>query len=134
MYISGTDKKSYMKTACVYLAVSAFCAVFGAVYEHFSHNVYSAYMVFAFAFPLAGGALPFLVLSILNVKRFLTAAPERLYHSGIAALTVGSIINGILEIYGTTNALSVVYWYVGAALCFLGIALFVLRMLRNNRW
>ena len=59
MYISGTDKKSYMNTACVYLAVSAFCAVFGEVYEHFSHNVYSAYMVFAFAFPLAGGALLF---------------------------------------------------------------------------
>ena len=121
-----------MKTACVYLAVSAFCAVFGAVYEHFSHNVYSAYMVFAFAFPLVGGALPFLILRALRVKRI--AAPERLYHSGIAALTVGSIINGILEIYGTTNALSVVYWYAGAALCFLGIALFVLRILRNNRW
>lgn len=45
-----------MKTACAYLAVSAFCAVFGAVYEHFSHNVYSACMVFAFAFPLAGGS------------------------------------------------------------------------------
>lgn len=41
------------------LAVSAFCTVFGEVYEHFSHNVYSAYMVFAFAFPLAGGALLF---------------------------------------------------------------------------
>ena len=131
MYISGTDKKSYMKTACVYSAVSVFCAVFGAVYEHFSHNVYSAYMVFAFAFPLIGGALPFLILGALRVKRI--AAPEKLYHFGIAALTVGSIINGVLEIYGTTNALSVVYWYAGAALCFLGIALFVLRMLRNSR-
>ena len=57
-----------MKTACVYLAVSAFCAVFGEVYEHFSHNVNSAYMVFAFAFPLAGAALCFLGISLFVLR------------------------------------------------------------------
>ena len=34
--------------------VSVFCLVFSIVYESFSHNVYSPYMVFAVAFPLIG--------------------------------------------------------------------------------
>ena len=136
MYISDTDKKSYLKIIRAYLVVSAVSAVFGAVYELFSHNVYSYYMIFAFLFPLLGGAVPFLLLRILKVKRISVKFPEKLYHSGIAALTVGSIINGVLEIYGTTNSLSKIYWYAGAFLSALGIISFfsikLMSVLRNT--
>lgn len=66
MYISDIEAaaKRASRTAFVYLLVSLFCALFGAVYEVFSHEVYSFYMIYAFAFPLAGGTLPFFLLSM----------------------------------------------------------------------
>ena len=77
-------------------------------------------MIFAFLFPLLGGALPFAVTAALK-KRFPKRAAFNLYNSGIAFLTVGSIMTGVLQIYGTTNDLVNVYWVVGCVL--VGIAL-----------
>lgn len=116
---SKQTRKNITKTAFVYLIVSIVCAAFGAVYELFSHEVYSYYMLYAFLFPLLGGTLPFFVLVCFRV-RLPDAAACRLYHAGIAALTVGSLFTGVLEIYGTTNRLTAVYWVAGAALAALG--------------
>ena len=115
MYISDTEKKGSgaAKTALVYLIISVFCALFGAVYELFSHEVYSFYMIYAFGFPLVGGALPYGILSAFNLSKPSSALARNLYHWGIATLTVGSIVRGILDIYGTTNSLSRYYWFVG---------------------
>ena len=48
-----------MRTGFVYLACGVSCAVVGAVYEYFSHGVYSFWMAYACLFPLVLGALPF---------------------------------------------------------------------------
>lgn len=121
MYTSDTDtSRRALKTAFVYLLISLFCILFGAVYEVFSHDVYSYYMLYAFAFPLAGGTLPFLAISLFR-KRYPGAIARNIYHSGIATLTVGSIIHGVLEIYGTTNHLTGLYWIVGVILLIAGI-------------
>lgn len=40
----------------------------GAVYEHFSFGVYSYFMIYAFAIPLAGGALPFLAKYMKDMR------------------------------------------------------------------
>ena len=102
------------------MLVSLFCALFGAVYERFSHGVYSFYMIYAFVFPLAGGTLPFLAISLFR-KRYPGAVARNLYHSGVATLTVGSIVQGVLAIYGTTNRLTGLYWIVGVILVVSGI-------------
>ena len=60
MYTSDSDRELALRIAVNYVAVALFCALFGAVYEIFSHEVYSYPMIYAFAIPLAGGALPFL--------------------------------------------------------------------------
>lgn len=121
LYTSDTDiSKRALKTAFVYLLVSLFCALFGAVYEMFSHEVYSFYMIYAFAFPLAGGTFPFLAISLFR-KRYPGAASRNIYHCGIATLTVGSIVQGILDIYGTTNRLTGLYWIVGVIMVISGI-------------
>lgn len=44
----------------------------------------------------------------------------RFQHFGIAALTVGCMINGVLEIYGTTNRLVSVYFIVGGGFLLVG--------------
>lgn len=105
------------KAALVYLLAAISCALLGAVYERFSHGVYSYYMIYAFAFPLVGGTLPYLTLGgWWN--------PGGFYHAGIATLTVGSIVEGILEIYGTTNVLITVYWMAGWGLVSVGVICF----------
>jgi len=109
------------KTAFVYLLVSLFFVLFGAVYEIYSHEVYSYYMLYAFAFPLIGGTLVFNILSFLKLQKYPNAIARNLYHSGIATLTAGSVVHGVLEIYGTTNALSDYYWSVGIVLIVIGV-------------
>ena len=57
-----------------------------------------------------------------------------LYNSGIASLTVGCIIKGMLDIYGTTNGLMNVYFAVGAVFTVCGIALYAAgRKTKNKR-
>lgn len=112
-----------LKSALVYLVSSLLCALFGAIYELFSHEVYSYFMIYAFAIPLALGALPNLVCAITGLR-----APGKLaanaWNSGVATLTVGSIFWGALEIFGTTSKLALVYPVAAAILLAAGVVLY----------
>ncbi|MGF7143887.1 hypothetical protein HNQ56_002317 [Anaerotaenia torta] len=119
--------KQISKISFVYLIIALFCALFGAIYEHFSHEVYSDYMVYAFAFPLAGGTLPYMILSMFGCKCLPGRLSLNLYNSGIAALTVGSIMQGVLDIYGTSNDLLKVYWFAGVGFTLTGLSVYALR-------
>lgn len=115
-----TARSALAKTGFVYLLLSILCALFGAVYEHFSHGAYSPFMLYAFAFLLVGGALPFCGMSLFGRR---CAVPAGLYHAGLVTLTVGGLVQGALQIYGTTNPLTAFYWWVGGALTLAGAAL-----------
>ena len=115
----STSEKELKRHLRCHLIASGLLAVFGEVYELFSHGVYSAWMLFAFAFPLLPGALLYallLRLGILPGRVFLN-----LWNAGVACLSVGSVFQGVLAIYGTTNSLIVVYPLVGGALLLLGV-------------
>ena len=120
MFISDkpVSEKRYAAVIGAYLMATVFCALFGAVYELFSHEVWSCFMICAFALPLLLGALPFFLLRKRG-KPFPGKAAE-LVHAGVAALTVGSILQGVLEIYGTSNPLTAVYWTAGGVLVSVG--------------
>ena len=98
---------------------TVFLALFGAIYEIFSHEVYSYFMLYAFAIPLAMGVLPY---SILMLKE---KYPDRkflnLWNTAIAIFSVGSIFAGVLAIYGTTNSLIIVYPIAGAVMVLLSL-------------
>lgn len=113
------------KTAFLYLMIAVFFALFGGIYERFSHGVYSYDMLYAFAYPLLGGAVPYLALALQG--KWPNSTARMLGHCGIATLTIGSVIRGVLEIYGTTNALTVCYGIAGAALVLAGIAVGLLK-------
>lgn len=186
------------------------CAAFGLIYELFSHEVYSFYMIYAFLIPLLPGTLLNLVIVWLAVKKEKQlrireaaarstvnaafadvrnngdAAVQRVvddkfqedadaryelsnepktpvntgvffpgpadsqncvrneiaesnagtgvffpgrftrhaWNSGLAALTAGSLFKGVLDIYGTTNKLIVVYPIAAAVLLFAAAASF----------
>ena len=75
-----------------------------------------AAVLFAFTVYLALvlGVLP---SALLLFRGTLTPrAAALLWNYGIAALSVGCVFRGVLEIYGTTNSLRVIYPIAGAAL------------------
>ena len=45
------SRKEIEKLVFTYLLVTIACAILGAVYESFSHGVYSYYMLYAFMIP-----------------------------------------------------------------------------------
>lgn len=117
--VAKGERRAVLKTAFVYGLAAAFCALLGGVYELFSHQVYVYPMLYAFMLPLCGGALPFLALGLFS-KAWLPGRGARCcYHCAITAFTVGCFFKGALLIYGTTSALTKIYWILGA-LFFLG--------------
>lgn len=131
MFISDNkaQQRHIARTGYVYMLISLFCVLFGAVYERFSHEVYSGYMIYAFVFPLVGGTLPFMSMSRFGCRRLPGRLPLNLYNAGIATVTVGSIMEGVLDIYGTTNDLLGFYWYIGFGLIAAGILLYLFGMI-----
>ena len=140
--------------AFLFLAAGIACAAFGLIYEIFSHEVYSFYMIYAFLILLVPGTLLNLVIvwravrkeRYLRIKKAAAREAAResaelhyaisngtetqvstgvffpgrftrhAWNSGLAALTVGSIFKGVLDIYGTTNKLIAVYPAAAAVL------------------
>lgn len=113
------------------IIAALFCAFFAAVYESFSFGVYSYFMLFAFAVPLFGCSLPYSIMVYKN-KNIPDSAALRLWNSGIASLTVGSIIQGVIEIYGTTNYLTVIYAIAGGILCISGLFIWLTRSRKSE--
>ena len=126
-----TSDKSALKNCIGHICVSLFLALFGAIYERYSHEVYSYYMIYAFAIPLLFGALPFGIAALKN------AVPSRavinLWNSAIAAFSVGSLFKGVLDIYGSTNRLLTVYPIVGASMAAAAAAAFAIGKLKRTR-
>ena len=110
MFISEDNmSQKAQNTAFIYLCISIFCALFGGVYEYFGHGVISFHMFYAFGFPLVLGALFFTIIGKSPVIPYPCRLCAGCLHLSIATATVGSIVQGVLDIYGTTNRLSVIY-------------------------
>ena len=131
MTLCTSATKKYGKTALIYLVCSIFLAVFGAVYEHFSFGVYSYFMLYAFAFPLVGGVLPALLFTLYPPKKTLWPIAAWPYRASIATMSMGSVISGVLEIYGTENLLTKWYWYIGGGLWVLGAVLYAISLIKK---
>lgn len=123
--ISSTSNNS-RKQFFIYLYAAIGCGIFSAVYEHFSHEVYSPFMVWLFAIPLVLGALPNLAMWLFPALARGGAWQQTIHAFAIATLTVGSALQGVVEIYGTTNWFIIYFAVVGGALMALGVCLYVL--------
>lgn len=133
LYTSDTDKPKrsaqFRKTAIVYLAVTVFCVIFDRVYALFGHGVFSASMSFMFLYPLLAGVLPFLLLWLFapqadKVKYYRLF--YNCYNSGVATLTVGSMLNGIFEIAGTSSSYVIVFTVCGWSMLSFGFVAYIL--------
>lgn len=119
------------KTAIAFGVFAAFCVLLARVYALYSHGVDSAYMTYAFCYPLIGGAAVY--LGLLALPRL---SPGRLpymaYNAGVITLTLGSILAGVFEIAGTASRYQIVYSVTGWALVLVGIIGMLVAFLRRR--
>ena len=118
----------------LYLGITAFIALFGIVYEQFSHNVHTFYMWFAWIWPLIFGFIPYLLLYVLKIKRVPGLLTESFYNFGVAMLTVRSVFKGVIIIYNTTSDVMVLVYTILAIVSLLaGVALYITGLLINKK-
>ena len=112
------------KNMLFYVIATAFCALFSFIYELFSHGIYSYFMLFAFGIPLVMGVLP-LAIMLRGAGRVPAKECCAFYDCGVATLTLGSIFEGVLEIFGTSNKLVAIYPLAAIPLIAIGIILYI---------
>ena len=120
----STYKLNQNKAELIFYAVESIVVlIIGAVYELFSHQVYSPFMYLMFMIPLLLGVLPNLAARILD-KSFITSKDARAtYKLGILTLIFGSFLKGVLEIYGTRSVYPILYLPVAGLLLIVALGL-----------
>lgn len=119
------NKKSFFHSIFIYAGATAFVAVFGMVYEHYSLGVYAVAMQYAWVLPLILGMVVCILLYILPIKYLPGFLPFYIYNFGVAIWTLRSIFIGVIEIYGTTNELMVaIYTILGILASIASVSLY----------
>ena len=101
----------------IYLFTTLFCIAFNYIYSLFGHGVSSPFMSYAFVFSLVLGIVGFTVFGWLDLYNRIVFS---LYNAGIATLTVGSILRGIIDIAGADTTYPVFYFLVGTVFVAIG--------------
>ena len=95
----------------------------------FSHGVSSPFMSYAFVFSLVLGVVGFTVFGRLNLGN---RTAFSLYNAGIATLTVGSILRGIIDIAGADTIYPAYYFLVGTAFVAIGGLMVLYQWIHTN--
>ena len=102
--------------------ISVFCLLFSLIYEMFSFGVISVSMLTVFVYPLILGALACFLMKG-NIGRF--------YNDGVILLAFASLINGVLEIYGSDTPYTRYMMIAGIVLMILQICLNCIKRKRS---
>lgn len=128
--MSTSDIKKKIKQ---FLIITIITLLFSIIYEYFSFGVISKYMILAPLIPLILGVLTYLLL-LKNEK--VGYIESSMYSNGVYTLLIGSILQGVLEIYGTTNKLMIIYLVVGIGLIFISLIIYIKKLkniYKNNK-
>ena len=105
-----------------YFILSIVVLIISIIYELFSHGVISYYMILSFLIPLIMGTGIYYLIYKIN-KKSIYKLPSQIYNSSILTFLLYFILNGILEIYGTTNNKINIYLLLGFLLLITSIIL-----------
>lgn len=123
MSILDTSNKhsAARKIGISYIVLTVAAVIIEKIYRQFGHGVTSPAMTWMFLYPLAGGLLIYLVgrAKAATAERF--RCFSNLYHSGIATLTVGDFLKGVLEIAGTDSVWLPYFYIIGFVMVLFGI-------------
>ena len=127
MILCTLDIKQMKTQVLIYIIENLFCILFAIIYESFSHGVFSKFMILAFLIPLILGVIVTYILCFFKREKLPTALENKLYNAGVVTLTVGSIMEGVLQIYGTTNVKIFLYLIFGILLLTISILFYIFR-------
>lgn len=118
MFTSVTKSSRTSRTLVSYLTGSIFLFIFSRIYQALSYGEISFFMNYLFCITLIGGIL---LMGLLLLKPNLSRITYNLWNSGIATITAGFLLRGIINLSGRSTTLDQPYWYIGAG--FLALAL-----------
>ncbi|MDF2592928.1 MAG: putative rane protein [Clostridia bacterium] len=130
------QSKHFRKTILTYLILSILAIVVNKVYALFGHGVSSPAMTWMFLYPLIGGALfYFLIYGFANkiIKFTLYRLFFNIFNSGIATLTFGSFLKGVMDIAGSGSIYLVFYYVVGGLFIAAGLILMFIMVINQKR-
>ncbi|MFZ2951395.1 MAG: hypothetical protein WA036_00155 [Streptococcus suis] len=111
----------FSRTFISYLSIATFLFIFSRIYESLSYGEVSVFMHYMFCATLVGGIV---LLGLLQIKPNLSRMTYNLWNSGVATITAGCLLRGIINLSGRSTTLDQPYWYVGAG--FLALSLITL--------
>ncbi len=121
------------KPPFIYAAVSILCFVIFMIYDQFSHGVRSPFMTFLFLWPLLLGFLPYILLTKIPGTVYPGRITMNIYNSGVAALTVSSLLHGIFDIAGNSSVYQSYLMVFGSVFLAAGIILYIFSALLLKR-
>ncbi|MGQ7448859.1 hypothetical protein ACTGW0_06225 [Streptococcus suis] len=116
------------RTFISYLAITAFLFIFSRIYESLSYGEVSVFMHYMFCVTLIGGTV---LLGLLQLLPTLSRLSYNLWNSGVATITAGCLLRGIINLSGRSTTLDQPYWYIGVG--FLVLALISLFFTGNRK-
>ena len=129
------NEKQLRKTILTYLILSVASVVIDKVYGILGHGVESKSMTWMFLYPLLGGALVYFIIGRLipHITKF---AGYRvffnIYNSGIATLTLASLLKGIFEIAGTNSPYLKYYYMIGGVFITVGLIIMLVMAIKRK--
>ena len=134
MFTLRSEKRDIKRNMFIYLGVFLFVALFGLIYEQFSHGVYSFFMAFAFLFPMILGFLPYILFYFFGKDNYPSVLTSDLYNAGVATITMASVFKGVLDIYGTTRDVHLyILTITGIVFLFAGIICHIISLIRKGK-
>lgn len=117
--------KRIKRSIIAYFFITIFLIVFDRIYAIFSHGVSSLSMNLMFLYPLIGGMGVYILFKYLcNEKEIKFRFIFNVYNTGIAILTIGSLLKGIMDIAGTSSQYIVYYRIIGIIFIIVSIIVF----------
>lgn len=104
-----------LRRILIYIFSGILCIIINYIYSQFSHGVSSNYMTYMFLIPVISGFVSILLEKIEKT----TLKKQTIFANGVATLTIGCFINGILEIAGTSSNYQFIYYVAGVLLIIL---------------
>ncbi len=94
------------------------------IYSQFSHGVSSFHMTYLFIYPLIFGVGAGVITALTSRFKPLNFFATHLYHTGIVAVMLSSLLRGVFEIAGTASVYENILLTIGIALMVCAIMLF----------
>lgn len=125
---TSVTKNITKKTLITYSLVTIFLFVFSRIYQSKSYGEISFFMNNLYLVSLIGGLV---LVTMLKLIPTFSRISYNLWNSGVAIITTGFLLRGIINLSGRSTTLDKPYWYVG--IIFLLVAVGMIFFNKNQR-